>query len=447
MSNRLVTNCATSRTAVAGLAFVPFWQGRFIKNLATVMAGTLAAQALNLAVVPVLSRLYTPADFGVFGSFTAVLAVLTAAATLQFAQAVVLPRDEDDAARLFLLSCLATVGLAGLCLIVCCLRADAVLGLFMLPGRTWLLWLLPVAVLAVGFNQALLAWSVRGKTFRWNAASQVVRAGVAGGLQLLLGMIGSAASGLVGGAIAGETASGASLYGVVSTSDRRRFRANASWRKLVNTAREYRDFPLYATPQNLINAASQGIPVVLLAYYFGAAAAGCYAVAMRLLQAPVNLVLNALRQVLLQKATEAHNQGQPLMPIFRKITAGLAAVMAVPAAVGFIFAPWLFAQALGAKWAEAGQYARWLIPWLALSFCNVPAVLFGRILRQQRNLLIYDLLLLILRTGALVAGGMLLSPIQTVALFSLVGSAFNLGIVIWVGFRVAGRDRELAKIR
>jgi O-antigen/teichoic acid export membrane protein len=417
------------------------WKSSLFRNVAVVMFGTSGAQAIGIALVPVLSRLYTPADFGVFGSFTAALAVLTAGATLQFSQALVLPRKDDEAARLFLLSCGATAGIAVMSFAVCVVWPKSVQCLFKLSGASWLVWLVPVAVLAGGLGEAVLAWSVRCKSFRRNALSKVAGSGSAGTLQVVLGLEGGTASGLVAGSIVGQATAAVSLFGTLTTEDLRKLRANTPWRRLVKTACQYRDFPLYATPQNVLNATSQGIPVVLLAHYYGAAAAGCYAMAMRTLQAPANLVLNALRQVLLQKAAEAHNEGQPLLPMFEKVTFGLGALVVLPAAVGFIIAPWLFALALGAEWAEAGQYARWLIPWLALGFCNLPAVLFGRILRQQRNLLIYDVLLLICRTGSLVIGGLLLTPLQAVILFSLVSSVFNLGLVVWMGFLVLRTDR------
>ena len=46
------------------------------------MSGTAAAQAIGFALTPVISRLYSPSDFGIFGSFDAVLTVVAAGVTL-----------------------------------------------------------------------------------------------------------------------------------------------------------------------------------------------------------------------------------------------------------------------------------------------------------------------------------------------------------------------------
>ena len=77
----------------------------FVRNVLVVMSGSAAAQAIALASTPIISRLFEPSDFGVFGAFTSVSSIVGAGATLQYAQALMLPKEEDDALHLFFLSC------------------------------------------------------------------------------------------------------------------------------------------------------------------------------------------------------------------------------------------------------------------------------------------------------------------------------------------------------
>ncbi|MEI6193987.1 MAG: oligosaccharide flippase family protein [Verrucomicrobiota bacterium] len=370
-------------------------KGAFFKNIFTVIFGTAVAQVISLALMPVVSRIFTPADFGAFGSFTAVLGVFGAGATLQYSQALMLPKEETEAAHLFVLSCLATLGLASLCLLFNLVSPGYMLGMMKTSGMTWLLWLLPLAVLVNGLNQALQAWCIRRKAFRKTSGSQIVRSLFATGSQVIMGLCGLGGGGLVGGSVLGDTAASFTLCGAMPQGDYRHFWACRHWSQLWQTARKFNDFPAYAAPQNVLNAASQGIPVLLLAQYFGAAVAGGYALSIRVLQAPMNLVLTALRQVLFQKFSEAHNHGQKLFPLFLKMTTGLAMLAVIPCFIGFVWSPKLFGSILGKDWGEAGIYARWMILWLGMGFCNVPAILLGRILRQQRSLLLFDIMLLI----------------------------------------------------
>jgi len=93
----------------------------------------------------------------------------------------------------------------------------------------------------------------------------------------------------------------------------------------------------------------------------------------------------------------------------------------------------------GEDWRVAGEYARWLILWLAPMFCNVPASLAARILRLQRDLFLVDVVLLGARAAALVLGGLWLEPLQTIIALSLVGALFNVALVGYVGVRLRTR--------
>jgi O-antigen/teichoic acid export membrane protein len=205
-------------------------------------------------------------------------------------------------------------------------------------------------------------------------------------------------------------------------------------------AKDYRDFPMYAASQNVINALSSGMPILLLTHFYGIVVAGAYAFGMRILVAPMGLVLSALRQVLFQKAGETQHQGGNLAPLYVKITAGLFAMAFVPSLVLFIWAPQLFTWIFGSQWHTAGEFARFLALWMMFVFCNLPAVLFARLIRIQRAIFIYDLVLLGARGAALMLGGLYLNELQTITLFSLVGAAMNAILIVLVGHAVMKKE-------
>jgi O-antigen/teichoic acid export membrane protein len=100
-------------------AFAKLRRSAFIKNIFIVMSGTALAQVLGFALSPIISRLYSPMDFGVFGSFYAVQGVIAAGLTLDYSAAVVLPKQKNDAINCFVLSCMSVVMITGCCTLVC----------------------------------------------------------------------------------------------------------------------------------------------------------------------------------------------------------------------------------------------------------------------------------------------------------------------------------------
>jgi len=130
--------------------------------------------------------------------------------------------------------------------------------------------------------------------------------------------------------------------------------------------------------------------------------------------------------------------------LYVKITAGLFGLALLPAILLIIWAPQLFSWVFGSQWHSAGDLARWLVFWLLFSFCNLPAVLFARIIRIQRTVFIYDLILLAARTVSLLVGGVFLTANHTVLIFSLVGAIMNFVLILLVGFALMNREGKVS---
>ena len=79
-------------------------KSEFGKNILTLMTGTTLAQAIPIAISPILTRIYAPEDFGVFALYAAVASVMSIAATGRYELAIMLPRKESDAFSIAVLS-------------------------------------------------------------------------------------------------------------------------------------------------------------------------------------------------------------------------------------------------------------------------------------------------------------------------------------------------------
>jgi len=404
----------------------------FVKNVLVVMTGSAVAQVIGFALTPIISRLFTPSDFGVFGSFNSVATIIAAGVTLQYTQAIMLPKEKEDAFHLFVVSCLCTFVIVFLCVICSIIIPTTINGLMGTKGL-WALALLVIFIIVSGLNQSCQAWCIRVKAFKHTSASQVIRSFSSNGSQIGFGYLNAGALGLIISSILANFLATLNLARVMFQ-DLNELRRNIRWKRIKQLAKEYRDFPMYSASMNVINSLSLGLPVLLLTKFYGIEVAGAYAFSMRVLSVPMGFVLNALRQVLFQKAAEAHNHGDKLMPLYVKITLGLFVMTLLPSLIIFIWAPQLFAWIFGSQWHIAGEFARSLVLWLMFMFCNLPAVLFVRIIRLQRKLFVFDLIVLFTRALVLVVGGMRLSAVDTIFLISLAGAILNIFLIIIVGF-------------
>ena len=68
-------------------------QSEFSRNVLTLVTGTTLAQAIPVLISPILTRLYSPEDFGVYAIYFSVLMITSVVATGKYEMAIVLPKD------------------------------------------------------------------------------------------------------------------------------------------------------------------------------------------------------------------------------------------------------------------------------------------------------------------------------------------------------------------
>ncbi len=406
-------------------------RSQFVRNTLTVMTGTVVARLIGFAFAPLISRIFSPLDFGLAGSFAAVAGVLAAGVTLEYTQALMLPKEKSDALGVFVVSCVGILAVTALCALVCLSFPGAVNGLMKTTGA-WALVLLVLATFVNGFIQACQAWCVRNKAFRTTSVAQVIRSLASSGTQVGFGALGAGASGLIISSVVADVLAGVTLLRGVLPDLRAHWRS-LRWDSLRRHAKEYCDFPKYSASQNVISAVSLGLPVLLLTHFYSLSVAGAYAFSMRMLMMPLGLLETALRQVLFQKVTESHHHGARLSPLYLKLTSGLFAMVMAPAAVMLVWAPEIFTWVFGQQWQMAGEFSRSLALWLMLSFSTLPAILFTRLIRYQRVTFVYHLTTMAARVSTLVIGGLYLTPHATIHAFSFVGASMNVVLILLVG--------------
>ena len=399
----------------------------FARSFSVVFSGAALAQILAFALAPVLSRLYDPELFGLFGVFMSVGGTVGTIACLRYEQAIMLVEHDSEAVSLLNLSLKIALAMAGLTTI------GVAIAWYVAPEllagiETWL-WIVGTFLLVSvsGGQVALQVYAARRKRFRFISFALVARTLTTTVAQCLVSAWQTA--GLVAGTLLGLVAGSLPFIGLL----RDKPQPVAEQRSVRELAREYADFPKYNAPRGLINSLTQNAPVVILALIAGPASAGAYTMTVRLLQRPLTVISGPLRQVFYQHSSELYRTSPAaLNRLYRKTTLALAAAALIPSLIVIAVGPWLFEIVLGAEWTEAGQQSQWLILWLALLLVNVPAVVLTRVLRMEREMLGYDLGLLVFRLAAIGLGTWWAGPLIGVALYSLVGVVFNLFLIMWI---------------
>ncbi len=367
----------------------------FARGVSVLVGGTASAQLLTVLAAPLLTRLYTPENFGMLAVFTAFLALFTVLAAGRYELAIPLPEDDQDAANLVLLGLFCVVVMASLAALGVLLWSETIAVVLGIPELVPHLWLVPFGILFIGIYQVFNKWAVRVKRFDQVARTRIWQALGTLGLQIGASPLGPV--GLLGGQAAGQGVGATGL--AVSALSRPEFR-RCSLVGMVRQARRFKNFPIYSTWTGLFNTGSlQLAPIVFVALY-GATVAGLYGLTLRILTMPVSLIGQAVGNVFLSHAPEARRRNE--LPALVESLHRKLAILGIPSLVCLmVIGPEFFATIFGEEWRKAGSYAQWMLPWLYIQFQWSPLSMLASVLELQRDAMVAQLLMLVARFGVL----------------------------------------------
>lgn len=421
-------------------------QSRFVRDVATVATGVAAGQVIALIFTPFLTRLYGPEAFGVQAAFIAVAGIITPISTLGFAGAIVMPSTEEGAAAVARLSLICAMVVAPLTLVFIYFFQTNLAKWTGLEESPDFLYLIPASLLLGALLSVANQMAIRVGVFRAKAGSYVFSTLLANIVRLIGGFLMPSGLLLIVISMFQSVLNYALLLVRVPKRGAFAVRRWLGTKGIRQAAREQQDFALYRMPQSMINAAALGLPVILLTNFFGAAAAGQYAMTVLVLGAPVMLLGDSVAEVFYPKVTRAlEEDAAEAGKLLWRATYILSLLAIAPFGFIILTGSWVFPLFFGDEWVRAGQYSQWISIWLAGTLASRASVAAFPALRLQGYLLIQEVASVILRVSALYVGFTYFkSDLVAVALFSLVGFLLSVGLCV-VAFIRAGSQQVIAE--
>jgi len=371
--------------------------GAFARNVLVIASGSTLGQLLVVAASPLLTRLYTPEQFGILGVYMASILLLSGVSTLRYELAIPIPKDDNTAKHLLQLALGLSLGFTIALGLVLFLADDALFG--------WLKWetlapyagFLPLGTFLIASYQSLTYWAVRKGHYSTIAATKLWQGLGNVTAQLVLGLAGAGAFGLLTGDAVGRSAGITRLARNVPGLFR--------WpdtRALLASARRYKKFPIWSTGSTLINRLGLQLPQLFMATAFGPREAGWYLLTQRVLGTPTSLVGQAVAQVFLNRIAEIRREQPELAPAFylnivgRMALMGGLPILVLGVVLGVAFG-WLF----GEEWKMAGWMVQILAPMFAAQWTFSPTSQILVVFERQELQLVWDVLRLALLGSSL----------------------------------------------
>ena len=406
-------------------------KSEFTKNVLTLMTGTTIAQAIPIAISPILTRMYSPEDFGLLALFLSVVTMIAVVSTGRYEIAIMLPEKEDDSINLLYLSLFIAIGVSLLSFAgIFFFKSHIVILLGNEDIASWL-YLAPILILFRGVIQSFTVWYNRKKKYLLLSKRRVLQSSTVGIVQLLSH---TSLGGLIIGRFVGDIIS-ALLFVKDFSRDFKMYVQKFSLQRMRELAKIYYKYPTINSMQAFTDIARINVITLLINIVFSVTQLGFYNLAFRTLQAPLTLIGKSVSQVLFQKVAEQYNVGKPTWPILKKIVVKLAFVSLVPFTIILFFAPDIFRFVFGQEWAIAGVYSQYLTPWFFMNFISSPISTTPLVLKKEKPFFLISLVYNISLPLSFYVASLVFTDLKYILLsFSVVGFLFLAFIIFWIRY-------------
>jgi O-antigen/teichoic acid export membrane protein len=402
----------------------------FLKNIMAAFTGVAAAQIITFLSMPIITRLYSPQDFGLLAAFTSLIGIIAPIVTLSYSNAISMPKSNKSAMSIASLCIFCAIIIVPLIFIIVLLFGTSIATLLNLSNNKYILYLLPLLMFISAFLFVAEQLSVRYGFFKAKAKSYVISIFSANLMKIIFGFIFPNGIILIIILILTKLVNLISLIKLVPNKKDFNFTTWFDFTGIRDFAQEYKDFPLYRLPQGIINGITLGLPVVIITSFLGVSAAGQYSLAVLVLGAPVMLLGQVVGDVLYPRITRALlDKTENATRLFDKINYFLALISISGFSIVVFFGDIIFEFLFGKQWIVAGQYSQWLSIWMTGVLVTRSCISAIPALKLQRFLLGYEIAGLLLRVAVLYFGFYFFkSDITVIAAYSLCG--FILTIIL-----------------
>ncbi len=368
----------------------------FLKSVILVAGGTALAQGVGILTQPILTRLYSPKEFGILGLYMSFAGIIGSSLSLRYEQAIPLPDDEETAINL--------LSLSQLCLIVTI--SILAIGIFLFKNYISFfskvqplypyLWVLPLGLFLIGIYNSLSYWMVREKQYKCLARTKITQGISMVSSQFLLGCFKVGPIGLIFGYVLGNSAGILSFISFLKKNNRQSFKY-ISLNRMLNSAKRYRDFPLISTFSTIFNTAGLNLPTILIAGIYSPLIAGWFTLIQKVIAIPITLIGRSVIQVFTgEAAVLGRDNPRALLRLYMKILSKLSIIAILPTLILLFASPWLIPIVFGKEWSGAGTYSQVLSIMFFVKFIASPLSQTLIILEKQAWQLVCDIVRLFL---------------------------------------------------
>ena len=255
------------------------------QSIGLITLSLLAGAIMTFIALPVLTRLYSVADFGAYGIALAIVSVISTVANLRLDQALLVAEEGDKKSLIF-----EGVVFSTFIAIVSGIVISFILNIEMAGA-------VATGILANTLIQSLYNYQFAAHKEYFCAGLNIFRSAIVVLVQLSLPFV------MQISLVNSYNVSSIIMIVAVLIYLLKNQLYQVSWQAF----KHYKDFIYANTPHALLNSFSHNLPYYVVSHFIGVQAMGFYAIVERTLRVPINLISQTLRQFFIRKFKDAHS--------------------------------------------------------------------------------------------------------------------------------------------
>jgi O-antigen/teichoic acid export membrane protein len=362
-------------------------RSELLRSATVLITGTLLAQMISILLQPLLRRLFSPEDFGVYTVYISLVGILIIISAFRYDDAIVLPKNDKESANLVCLSLVFNLVINSLILIVLLLAGNKMIHFLNLPAdfSASMLLFIPAGAFLFSLCGTLNAWLIRRKKYVGISANKLIRRSTEGISQLGMAAI-KIPNGLIYSDLLGQ---GVNVAAVAFQTARNGLNLKlVSLTKLKYVLRKYAEFPKYNLVPALMSTCSYLLPPIFINKYFSAESAGFFDLSKLVLSIPLAFIAASLTSVLLQKISEKYNRKESFIHELKPVILIVGLIAAGEILLITFLGKDIFRIAFGKQWIMSGSISRIMVWSFAMNFIVAS---FSNIFVAMRRIKTYSL--------------------------------------------------------
>lgn len=353
----------------------------FNKNVLTLATGVSIGQAIPLVISPILTRIYTPEDFGILALFLSIATLISVISSGRYEQAIMLPDSDEEAIHLTVISWTFAAISSLIMLVAIVLFHSLIMRAVNNQALSTYIYFTPLLTFFLATFNILNILATRLNAFSLLSKVSVIKSVVNGSVQLVTGAVKEGAFGLIFGQVLGSLTQILILFfNLRGRSSKLTFPAVNSINVLL---KRYKRFPQFSVAAVLSNTLTQNVLNISISSIFSVTVLGFYSFANRILILPMSFLGNSIGQVFFQEATNEKNESGSAQKTFKSTFWKLTIISLLGFGVLYFIIEDLFIIVFGKNWEQAGLFARYLIPMMAAKFIVSPLSAINNIFNKQ----------------------------------------------------------------